>query len=68
MSRGLEPSVLLDLVFVAGAAPLAGLIVDRTASYATPLTIHIVAFTLSAVIFLLLARMRTQSARLWVEA
>lgn len=71
MSRGLGLSVLLDIVFVAGAAPLAGVIVDQTGSYVIPLTVHIIAFAVSAVIFLLLGGKRivaTRSAEALAEA
>ena len=63
MSRGLGLSVLIDIIFVAGAAPVAGIIVDRTGSYAIPLTVHITAFAVSTMIFLLLARKPRVAAR-----
>lgn len=46
----------IDVVFVAGAAPLAGFLYDRTGSYTLTLSLHIAAFTTSATLFLLINR------------
>ncbi len=54
-SQAMGLSYLFKLPFIVFAAPFAGWLFDRTGTYQWPIIIHILAFALSALIFLRLA-------------